>query len=82
MNTPGALEAIKTISQRYPDVLVGAGTVLDSETVRLSILNGAAFLLSPILNQFSIMTANRYNVPLIPGVFTPTEADMNLVRKL
>ncbi|MBO0994446.1 bifunctional 4-hydroxy-2-oxoglutarate aldolase/2-dehydro-3-deoxy-phosphogluconate aldolase [Bacillus sp. SD088] len=73
MNTPGALDAIKTVKQRYPDILVGAGTVLDSETVRLAILAGASFLLAPTLNEAAIITANRYNVPIIPGVLTPTE---------
>ena len=73
MNSPGALQEIEKIKGNFPDVLVGAGTVLDAETARLAILSGASFLLAPTLSKNSIQLANRYNVPLIPGVFTPTE---------
>ncbi|MFS0638583.1 bifunctional 4-hydroxy-2-oxoglutarate aldolase/2-dehydro-3-deoxy-phosphogluconate aldolase [Mesobacillus foraminis] len=73
MNTPNALIGIEQIQQKYPEMLVGAGTVLDQETARLAILSGAAFLLAPTLHEESIALANRYNVPLFPGVLTPTE---------
>ncbi|MFC0273385.1 bifunctional 4-hydroxy-2-oxoglutarate aldolase/2-dehydro-3-deoxy-phosphogluconate aldolase [Metabacillus herbersteinensis] len=74
MNTPGALNGIEKVKEQYPDLLIGAGTVLDAETARLAILSGASFLLAPTLNKRTIETANRYNVPMIPGVLTPTEA--------
>lgn len=74
MNTPGALNGIEKMKTLYPDLLVGAGTVLDSETARLAILSGASFLLTPTLKKETIEAANRYNVPIVPGVFTPTEA--------
>jgi len=73
MNTPGALSGIESIKALYPDMLVGAGTVLDPETARLSILSGASFILSPTLKESTIEMANRYNVLMIPGVLTPTE---------
>ena len=73
MNTPGALRAIERVKEMYPDVLIGAGTVLDSETARLAIMSGAGFLLTPTLKKDTIETANRYHVPIIPGVMTPTE---------
>lgn len=73
MNTPNALQKIEKIKVDYPDILVGAGTVLDEETTRAAISVGASFLLSPTLNEDSIKMANRYNVPFIPGVLTPTE---------
>lgn len=73
MNTPGALNGIERIKALYPDMLVGAGTVLDAETARMSILSGASFILSPTLKESTIEMANRYNVLMIPGVFTPTE---------
>lgn len=73
MNTPNALHAIESIRLDFPDILVGAGTVLDEQTARLAILSGANFLLAPTLNQATIESANRYNIPIIPGVFTPTE---------
>lgn len=74
MNTPGALKGIEELKALYPDLIIGAGTVLDSETAVLSIMAGASFLLAPTLNRKTIEAANRYDVPLIPGVFTPTEA--------
>lgn len=73
MNTPNALQKIEKIKMDYPDVLIGAGTVLDGETARAAISAGASFLLSPTLNEASIKMANRYNIPFIPGVLTPTE---------
>lgn len=74
MNTPGALKGIEELKALYPELIIGAGTVLDSETAVLSIMAGASFLLAPTLNRKTIEAANRYDVPLIPGVFTPTEA--------
>ncbi|MCM3763862.1 bifunctional 4-hydroxy-2-oxoglutarate aldolase/2-dehydro-3-deoxy-phosphogluconate aldolase [Neobacillus niacini] len=74
MNTPGALKGIEMIREQFPEMLVGAGTVLDAETARMAIHSGAGFLLSPTLKKGTIETANRYGVPVIPGVFTPTEA--------
>lgn len=56
------------------DLLVGAGTVLDSETARHAILNDAQFIISP---NFSIEVAkicNRYQIPYAPGCSTLTEA--------
>lgn len=73
MNTPGVLNGIEKMKTFYPDLIVGAGTVLDSESARLAILSGANFLLTPTLKQETIEVANRYNVPIVPGVYTPTE---------
>jgi 2-dehydro-3-deoxyphosphogluconate aldolase / (4S)-4-hydroxy-2-oxoglutarate aldolase len=73
MNTPGALSGIERLKEKYPGLLIGAGTVLDSETARLAIISGAGYILTPTLKKETIETANRYNVPIIPGVMTPTE---------
>ena len=73
MNTPGALRGIERMKEKYPELLIGAGTVLDSETARLAIMSGAGFLLTPTLKKETIEIANRYHVPIIPGVMTPTE---------
>lgn len=74
MNTPGALKAIRKMSDMYADLLVGAGTVLDPETAGEAIRHGARFLLAPTLNLETIKFGNRYGIPVIPGVMTPTEA--------
>lgn len=73
MTTPGALEVIKEVSDKLDDVLVGAGTVLDSETARLAILAGAEYLVSPTVNFDMIEMAQRYDKIVAPGAFTPTE---------
>ena len=54
-------------------MLVGAGTVLDTETCRTAILAGADFILSPTLNTEVIRMCNRYDRAAVPGVMTPTE---------
>ncbi|MCX6090320.1 MAG: bifunctional 4-hydroxy-2-oxoglutarate aldolase/2-dehydro-3-deoxy-phosphogluconate aldolase [Candidatus Atribacteria bacterium] len=73
MTTPGALETLKEVRSQVDDVLFGAGTVLDCETARLAILSGAQFIVTPSLNCDVIKMAHRYDVPIIPGAFTPTE---------
>lgn len=76
MTVPGALELIKKLSEKYAgeDVIVGAGTVLDSETARLAILAGAKFIVGPNLSPEVITMCHRYRVTVMPGVMTPTEA--------
>ena len=73
MTTPGALEAIEGSRERLPDVLMGAGTVLDAVTAREAILAGAQFLVTPTVAPDVIEMAHRYGVPVIPGAMTPTE---------
>jgi 2-dehydro-3-deoxyphosphogluconate aldolase/(4S)-4-hydroxy-2-oxoglutarate aldolase len=69
---PGAAEVIADLTRRYrPDqITIGAGTVLDPETARVAILNGAQFLVSPALNPETARLANRYQVPYMPGADT------------
>ena len=74
MTTPDALKVIEGATDELgDDVLIGVGSVLDSETARLAILAGAKYVVSPILKREIIETAHRYDVPAIPGAFTPTE---------
>ncbi|WP_347549074.1 bifunctional 4-hydroxy-2-oxoglutarate aldolase/2-dehydro-3-deoxy-phosphogluconate aldolase [Pseudalkalibacillus hwajinpoensis] len=74
LNTPGALECINKMKENYSDLIVGAGTVLDSESAGAAIRAGADFLLAPTLKKETIETGNRYNIPVIPGIMSPTEA--------
>jgi len=73
MTTPGALRAIEEARGELPEVLMGAGTVLDAPTARQAILAGAQFLVTPTVALDVIETAHRYGVPVIPGAMTPTE---------
>jgi 2-dehydro-3-deoxyphosphogluconate aldolase / (4S)-4-hydroxy-2-oxoglutarate aldolase len=74
MTTPNAIDVIKSVSNEVgDDFLVGAGTVLDPETARLTILAGAQFVVGPTLNLEMIKLVHRYDKVVIPGAFTPTE---------
>jgi 2-dehydro-3-deoxyphosphogluconate aldolase/(4S)-4-hydroxy-2-oxoglutarate aldolase len=75
MTTPGALDVISQATQRYGDeVLFGAGSVLDPETARAAILAGAGFIVAPTLKISVIELCHRYSIPVMPGIYTPTEA--------
>jgi len=73
LTTPGALEVIDDLAKRYPDMAVGAGTVLDEEAARLSVDAGASFLTSPGFVPEVAAYANNVNVVVLPGALTPTE---------
>jgi len=77
MTVPGAVDIIKELSEIYKDdeeVLIGAGTVLDSETARACILAGAKYIVSPSLNVDTVKLCNRYRIAVMPGVMTVKEA--------
>ena len=73
MTVPGAIRVMRTLAERRPDILVGAGTVLDAETARMCILEGAQYIVSPALNLKTIEMCHRYGVAILPGALTPTE---------
>lgn len=73
MTVPGAIEVMRRLAVERPEILVGAGTVLDPETARMCILEGARFVVSPALNVRTIEMCQRYSVPVLPGALTPTE---------
>jgi 2-dehydro-3-deoxyphosphogluconate aldolase/(4S)-4-hydroxy-2-oxoglutarate aldolase len=73
MTVPGAIRVMARLAKERPDLLLGAGTVLDAETARMCILEGAAFVVSPALNLKTIEMCHRYGVPVLPGALTPTE---------
>lgn len=71
---PGVLEIIAAVKKELGDkILLGAGTVLDSETARAAILAGAEFIVTPTVNPDVIKMCNRYSKVIMPGGFTPTE---------
>lgn len=74
MTVPGAIGVMETVAERFGDeVLLGAGTVLDAETARASILAGAEFVVGPCINEDLIKICKRYAKIVIPGTMTPTE---------
>jgi 2-dehydro-3-deoxyphosphogluconate aldolase / (4S)-4-hydroxy-2-oxoglutarate aldolase len=73
MTVPGAIRVMARLTKDRPDILVGAGTVLDPETARMCMLEGAQFVVSPALNLKTIEMCHRYSIPVLPGALTPTE---------
>ncbi|HYB60823.1 MAG TPA: bifunctional 4-hydroxy-2-oxoglutarate aldolase/2-dehydro-3-deoxy-phosphogluconate aldolase [Methylomirabilota bacterium] len=74
MTVPGAMEIIRElIKSGEPDVLVGAGTVLNPESARRCLDAGAQFIVSPGLNLNTIELAQKEGVLVMPGAFSPTE---------
>jgi 2-dehydro-3-deoxyphosphogluconate aldolase/(4S)-4-hydroxy-2-oxoglutarate aldolase len=72
---PGALDIIKALAAECGDgIIIGAGTVLDSETARAAILAGAQYVVSPFLDVDTVKLCNTYNVPCMPGAMTLKEA--------
>ncbi len=77
MDEGNPVEFIQFMSEKYRNnerIVIGAGTVLDPETARAVILAGANYVVSPGLNVDTIKLCNRYRVPILPGVMSPTEA--------
>ncbi len=74
MTVPGAIGVMEEVAKKFgSDNLLAAGTVLDAETARLSILAGAEFIVGPCLNIELIKICRRYSKIVIPGAMTPTE---------
>ena len=73
MTVPGAIRVMRKLVEDRPEILIGAGTVLDAETARMCILEGAQFVVSPALNLKTIEMCHRYGVAVLPGALTPTE---------
>lgn len=71
---PGAHKVIEALTEEFGDkLLVGAGTVLDSETARVAILAGAKYIVSPAFDLDTAKLCNRYQIPYMPGCMTITE---------
>jgi len=74
MTVPDPVRLLEDLAKRWGDqVVLGAGTVLDAETARACILSGAAFVVSPALDEPTITCCRTYGVPVLPGALTPTE---------
>lgn len=71
--TAAAAEAIALLKKERPDLLLGAGTVLDMEQLRKAHDCGACFAVSPGLNADVVRESVRMGFPFFPGVMTPTE---------
>lgn len=72
---PRAQDVIADLRRRFPgdELILGAGSVLDPETARVAILEGASYIVSPCLNEETMRLCNRYRVPCLPGAMTIRE---------
>lgn len=76
--TAAAAESIKIMTEQFPDMLVGAGTVLTTKQVDQAVEAGAKFIISPGLNPKVVQYCLDKNIPVFPGVATPTEVETAL----
>ena len=76
--TDAAEESIRAISKKFPDMFVGAGTVLTTEQVDRAIGAGAKFIVSPGLNPKVVEYCIKKGYPITPGIMTPTELEVAL----
>ena len=72
---PGADKVISALKEKFSkaELIIGAGTVLDSETARIAILAGAEYIVSPGFDLETAKLCNRYQIPYMAGCMTITE---------
>ena len=76
--TDAAEESIRRIAKRFPEMLLGAGTLLDSDQVKRAREAGAVFGLAPGVNPETVATAQEVGLQFSPGVMTPSEVEQAL----
>ena len=80
--TDAAEESIRLISEKYPEMLVGAGTVLTIEQVDRAVNAGAKFIVSPGFDAEIVDYCLDKNIPVFPGCITPSEVAQAVKRGL
>lgn len=73
--TPAAEESIRRIAARFPEILLGAGTLLNRDQVNRAKDAGAVFGLAPGLNPEIVATAKELDLAFSPGVMTPSDVE-------
>lgn len=74
LRTAAALDAIAAIKAAVPDAIVGAGTIINTETLHMALAAGAEFIVTPGCTPAILAAAQNAAVPILPGVNTPSEA--------
>lgn len=80
--TAAAEESIRIMAEKYPDMLVGAGTVLTIEQVDRAVKAGAKFIVSPGFDPEIVDYCLEKEIPIFPGIVTPSEAAQAVKRGL
>lgn len=76
--TAAAEEAIRIMAEKFPDMLVGAGTVLTTEQVDRAVAAGAKFIVSPGINPKVVDYCVKKNIPITPGTCNPSNVETAL----
>ena len=76
--TAAAEESIRIMASKFPDMLVGAGTVLTVDQAKRAVAAGAKFIVSPGFNAKVVKYCVDNGIPVTPGIQTPTEIEMAL----
>jgi 2-dehydro-3-deoxyphosphogluconate aldolase/(4S)-4-hydroxy-2-oxoglutarate aldolase len=80
--TAAAEQAIRAISQTFPEILVGAGTVLSEDQAERAVHAGAKFIVSPGFSSVVVNFCQARNLPIFPGICTPTDIILALEAEL
>jgi 2-dehydro-3-deoxyphosphogluconate aldolase/(4S)-4-hydroxy-2-oxoglutarate aldolase len=78
LRTEAGLRAIAAVRKHAPDMVIGAGTVLTVDQAKAALDNGAQWIVSPGFNRKVVDYCVANNVPITPGVATPTEVETAL----
>ena len=73
LTTEGALDALRTLRRESPELLAGAGTVVEPRDAEAAVDAGAQFLVAPCVRTDTLETARRLGVPMLAGALTPSE---------
>ena len=73
--TDAAKESIRLIAKEYPEMIVGAGTILTIEQAEQAILAGSKFIVSPGFNEKVVRYCQEKKIPIIPGCASPSEVE-------
>ena len=80
--TAAAEESIRIMAEKFPEMLIGAGTVLTTDQVDRAVAAGAKFIVSPGTNPKVVKYCVERNIPITPGTCTPSEVEMALEHGL
>ena len=80
--TDAAEECIRIMSEKFPDMLIGAGTVLTTEQVDRAVAAGAKFIVSPGINPAIVKYCVERNIPITPGTANPSDVEQALENGL
>ena len=80
--TAAAADSIQAVAENVPEMLVGAGTVINLEQAKLAVARGAKFIVSPGYDEETVAWCVENKIPVCPGTVTPTEIMMALKHGL